>query len=81
LVSHIKGRITTERCKTSVLTKTFRPEKVEALRARRNVHNEELHKLHLSSKINRVKSSNRLVGRSAHMEEKRNTYVVLVGKK
>jgi len=71
LVSHIKGRITAESSKTSVLTKTFGPENEEALRDRRNVHNEGLHNLHFSSKTTRVKSSKRLVGRTARMEEKR----------
>jgi hypothetical protein len=80
LVSHIKGRIKAEPFKTSVLMKTFGPGKEEALRDRRNFHTEELHNLHFSSKITRVTSSKILVGHTARMQ-KRNTYVVLVGKK
>jgi hypothetical protein len=81
LVSHIKGRVKADRSKTSVLTKTFGPEKEETLRDRRNVHNEGLHNLHLSSKITRVTSSKGLVGHTSRIEKKTNTYVVLVGKK
>jgi hypothetical protein len=80
-VSHIKGRIKVGLFKTSLLMKTFGPEKEKVLRDRRKLHNEELHNLHFSSKITRVTSSKRLVGHTARMEEKRNTYVVLVGKK
>jgi len=81
LVSHITGRIKAELFKTRVLMKTFGPEKEEVLRDKRNVRNEELHNLHFSSKITRARSSKRLVGHTACMEEKRYTYVVLVGKK
>ena len=80
MVSRIKGRRKAEPFKTSVLMKPFGPEKEEVLGDRRNFHNEELHNLHFSSKITRITSSKRLVGHTARME-KRNTYVVLVGKK
>ena len=61
--------------------KTFGPEDEKVLRDRRHFHNEELHNLYFSSKITRVTSSKRLVGHTGRMEEKGNTYVILVGKK
>jgi hypothetical protein len=65
-----------------VLRRIFRPEREEVARSRTRLHNEELHNLYTSSNIIRVIKSRRMrwAGHVARAEEKRNEYIILVGK-
>jgi hypothetical protein len=64
-----------------VLRRIFGPKREEVVGGWRGMHNEELHNLYASPNIIRViKSRITWVWHVAHMEEMRNTYIILVGK-
>jgi hypothetical protein len=64
-----------------VLRRIFRLKRDEVTGGWRKLHNEELHNLHSSSSIIRMIKSRRMkwAGHVARMEEKKNTYRILVG--
>jgi hypothetical protein len=65
-----------------VLKKIFGPKEDELAGGWRKLYNEELHKLYFSSNIIRMIKSRRMrwTGHVAHMRDKSNEYIVLVGK-
>jgi hypothetical protein len=65
-----------------VLRRIFGPKRDETVGGRRQLHNEELHILYSSQNIIRMAKSRRMrwVGHVARMREKRNEYIILVGK-
>jgi hypothetical protein len=64
-----------------VLRRIFGPKRGEVIREWRKLHNEELSDLYSSPNIVRmIKLIIRWAGHVAHMEERRGTYRVLVGK-
>jgi hypothetical protein len=65
-----------------VLRRIFGPKRDEVMGVCRKLHNEELCDLYSSLSIIRIIKSRRMrwVGHVARMEEKRNTYMLLVGK-
>jgi hypothetical protein len=66
----------------SVLRRMFGQKKDGVMRGWRKLHNEELHNLYSSPSIIRIIESNRMrwAGHVARMGEKRNVYMLLVGK-
>jgi hypothetical protein len=69
-------------CEIRVVRKMFGPKKDEVIGGSRKLHNEELHNLYCSPNITRIIKSRRmlLAGHVLRMEEKKNTYRVLVRK-
>jgi hypothetical protein len=65
-----------------VLRRIFGPKRDEMTGGWRKLHNEELQNLYSSPKTNRTMMSSRIkwVGHVARMGEKRNVYMILVGK-
>jgi hypothetical protein len=65
-----------------VLRRINGPKRDEVTGGRRKLHNEELHNLYPSPNIIRMIKSRRMkwAWRVARMGEKRNTYIILVGK-
>jgi hypothetical protein len=65
-----------------VLRRIFGPKRDEATGEWRKLHNEELHDLYSSPSIIRIMKSRRMrwARHVARMEEKRNTYRLVVGK-
>jgi hypothetical protein len=66
-----------------VLRRIFGPKRDEVTGERRKLHNKELRDLYSSPSIIRITKSQRMrwAGHVAGMEEKRNTYRLLVGKR
>jgi hypothetical protein len=66
-----------------VLRRIFGPKRDEVTGGWRKLQNEELHNLYSSQRITRIVQSRRMrwTGRVARMEEKRNAYRILVGKR
>jgi hypothetical protein len=58
----------------------FRPKRDEVIGGYRKLHNEQLYDLYSSPNIIRIKSRMRLEGHVVRMMEKRNAYMLLVGK-
>jgi hypothetical protein len=65
-----------------VLRRIFGPKRYEVTREWRKLHNEELHDLYSSPSIIRIIKARRMrwAGHVARMWEKRNAYMLLVGK-
>jgi hypothetical protein len=65
-----------------VLRRIFGPKRDEVTGGWRKLHNEELHNLYSSPSIIRMRNSRRMrwAGHVARMREKRNAYMILVGK-
>jgi hypothetical protein len=65
-----------------MLSKIFGPKRGEVTGELKRLHNEELYDLNRSSNIIRTIKSRRIrwMGHVTHMEERRGTYTVLVGK-
>jgi hypothetical protein len=65
-----------------LLRRIFEPKKTRIIRSLRKLRNEELHNLYSSPNITRVIKSRRMgwAGNVSRMEEKLNTYRVLMGK-
>jgi hypothetical protein len=66
----------------SVLRRIFVPKRDEVIGGRRKLHNEVLRNLYSSPSISRMIKSSRMKwgGHVARMEDKRNSYRILVGK-
>jgi hypothetical protein len=82
LVSDIKGGSRERVFENRVLTRIFGPKRDEVTGDWRKLHNEELHNLYSSPSIIRMIKTRgmRWAGHVARMEEKRNAYIIFVGK-
>jgi hypothetical protein len=82
LVSDFKGRTWTKVIENRVLRKIFGPKRDEVMEEWRKMLKEELHDLYSLPSIIRIIKSRRMrwAGHVARMEEKRNAYMLLVGK-
>jgi hypothetical protein len=82
LASDIKGRTETYGILEQVLRRTFRPKKDEIIGDWRELHNEEPYNLYSLPNIIIMMKSRKITwaGHGAQTGEKRNAYMVLVGK-